>query len=77
MKQWVSTEKCLETRAIFTINRIAFAPAQKLYRIGLLFTYENGDHGASSVLLSTLEIGAAHNNQQTDLLQDRSLTREW
>ena len=34
---------------MFTLNRIAFAPARKPYRIGLLFTYENGDFGTISV----------------------------
>ena len=31
--------------AVFTINLIAFAPAQNPYRIGLLFTHKNGDFG--------------------------------
>ena len=34
---------------MFTLYRIAFAPARKPYRIGLLFTYENGDFGTISV----------------------------
>ena len=29
--------------------RIAFAPARKPYRIGILFTHKNGDFGAISV----------------------------
>ena len=29
---------------------IAFAPAQKLYQIGFLFTHKNGDFGAISVI---------------------------
>ena len=38
-------------KAIFTLLRvnIAFAPAWKPYRIGLLFTHKNGDFGAISV----------------------------
>ena len=31
------------------LNRIAFAPARKPYRIGLLFTQMNGDFSAVSV----------------------------
>ena len=38
-----------ETKAMFTLYRIVFAPARKPYRIGLLFTYENGDFGTISV----------------------------
>ena len=34
---------------MFTLYRIVFAPARKPYRIGLLFTYENGDFGTISV----------------------------
>ena len=35
---------------MFILHRIvAFAPAPKPYRIGLLFTYKNGDFGAISV----------------------------
>ena len=36
-------------KAMFTLYRIAFAPARKPYRIRLLFTHENGDFGAISV----------------------------
>ena len=35
--------------AMFTLNRIALAPARKLHWIGLPFTYRNGDFGAISV----------------------------
>ena len=34
---------------MFTFYRVAFAPARKPYRIGLLFTHNNGDFGAISV----------------------------
>ena len=34
---------------IFTLYRKGFAPAPKPYRIGLLFTHNNGDFGAISV----------------------------
>ena len=34
---------------MFTLNRIAFAPARKPNRIGFLFTYENGHFGTISV----------------------------
>ena len=36
----------MSIKALFTLYRIAFAPALKLYRIGLLFTRKNGDFGA-------------------------------
>ena len=35
--------------ALFTLCRMAFAPARKPYRIGLLFTHKNRDFGAISV----------------------------
>ena len=38
-----------KSKAMFTLYLIAFAPAQKLYRIGLPFTHKNGDFGAISV----------------------------
>ena len=31
--------------AMFTLYRIVFAPTQKPYRIGLLFTHDDGDFG--------------------------------
>ena len=34
---------------MYTPYRVAFAPARKPYRIGLLFTHKNGDFGAISV----------------------------
>ena len=34
---------------MFTLYWIVFAPAQKPYRIGILFTHNNGDFGAISV----------------------------
>ena len=34
---------------MFTLYGIAVAPAQKPYRIGLLFTHKNGDFDAISV----------------------------
>ena len=34
---------------MFTLYRIALVPAQKQYRIELLFTHKNGDFGAISV----------------------------
>ena len=40
----------IETKAMFTLYWIAFAPARKSYRtLGLLFTPNNGDFGAISV----------------------------
>ena len=39
----------MKTSAIFTLHRIAFAPARKCYRIGLPFTHKNSDFGAISV----------------------------
>ena len=36
-------------KKMLTLCRVAFAPARKLYRIGLLFTREDGDFGAISV----------------------------
>ena len=36
-------------KLIFTLYSIAFTPAQKQYRRGLLFTHKNGDLGAISV----------------------------
>ena len=38
-----------EFKKMLTLCRVAFAPARKLYRIGLLFTRKNGDFGAISV----------------------------
>ena len=38
-----------KSKAVFTIYQIAFAPAKKPYRIGLLFSHKNGDYGAISV----------------------------
>ena len=35
--------------AIFTLHRVPFAPARKLYRIGALFAHKNGDFDAISV----------------------------
>ena len=37
------------TEAMFTLYRIAFALVRKQYRIGLLFTGENGGLGAISI----------------------------
>ena len=37
------------SEAMFTENRIAFTPAQKPFRIVLLFTHTNGDFDAISV----------------------------
>ena len=37
-------------KPIVTLYRIAFVPVQKLYRIRLLFTHENGDFGVFSVM---------------------------
>ena len=37
-------------KPIFTLSRIAFTPAQKPYRRGPLFTNNNGDLGAFSVM---------------------------
>ena len=34
---------------VFTLCRIACAQTQKIYRIGLLFTHNNGNFGAISV----------------------------
>ena len=34
---------------MYTLYRVAFAPARKPYRLGLLFTHKNGDFGAISV----------------------------
>ena len=34
---------------MFALYRDAFTPARKLYRVGRLFTYKNGDLGAISV----------------------------
>ena len=34
---------------MFTLYQIAFSPARKIYRIGLLFTHKNGDFGGISV----------------------------
>ena len=40
----------MKTKAIFTLHRIAFAPARECYWIGrLLFTPKNSDFGAISV----------------------------
>ena len=36
----------LDSKAIFTLYRIAFAPAGKPCWIELLFTHKNGDFGA-------------------------------
>ena len=36
----------MSIKALFTLYRIAFAPALKPYRIGLLFTRNKGDIGA-------------------------------
>ena len=38
-----------EFKKMLTLCRVAFAPARKLYRIGLLFTRENGDFDTISV----------------------------
>lgn len=40
--------KVCHTKAIFTLRQIAFAQARKPYRIGLLFTHNNGCGGAIS-----------------------------
>ena len=37
------------TKVMFTLYWIVFAPAREPYRLGLLFTYKNGDFGAISV----------------------------
>ena len=53
----------LLTKAIFTLCQIAFAPPQKSYRIGLLFTDKDGGFGAISVTersLADLESVASH-----------------
>ena len=34
---------------MFTLYRIAFGPARKPYRLGLLFIHKNNDFGATSV----------------------------
>jgi len=34
---------------MLTLYQVAFAPTQKSYRIGLLFTHNNGNFGAISV----------------------------
>ena len=39
-----------QSEAFFTLYRVAFTPAQKQYRIGLLFTHKKGDFGAISVM---------------------------
>ena len=51
-----------KSKAMFTLWRMAFAPAKKQYRIGLLFSHKNGDFGVISVterscaaLISTVE----------------------
>ena len=38
-----------QVKAMFTLNRIAFAQQRKLHRIRLLFTRKNGRGGAISV----------------------------
>ena len=52
-------------KAMFTLYRIAFAPARKPYRIRLLFTHENGDFGANfcngaNLRRADLDSGASH-----------------
>ena len=37
------------TKVMFTLYRIAFAPARRPYQIGLLFTHKSGDFGVISV----------------------------
>ena len=38
-----------QSEALVTLYQVAFTPAQKPYRIGLLFTQKYGDFGAISV----------------------------
>ena len=49
--EMVNTQRLLfkKSKAMFTLYLIAFAPARKQYRMGLLFTHKNGDFGANSV----------------------------
>ena len=50
-------------QAMFALRWIAFAPARKSYRIGLLLTHKNGDFGAISVTKRSCAapiVGASH-----------------
>jgi len=38
-----------QSEAFFTLHQVAFTPARKPHRIGLVFTHNNGDLGAISV----------------------------
>ena len=58
---------------MFRLYWIAFAPARKKYRIGLLVTHKNGDFGAISATdddrttFDDLESGASHIGQAFEL----------
>ena len=45
---------------MFSLYLVAFAPAPKPYRIGLLFTHKNGDFGAISKVESHISDRCAH-----------------
>ena len=53
-----------KSKAMFPLYLTTFAPAQKVYRIGLMFTHKNGDFGAISVTerycAAPIECGASH-----------------
>ena len=49
-----------DVKAMFSLYLVAFAPAPKPYRIGLLFTHKNGDFGAISKVESHISDRCAH-----------------
>ena len=51
---WLDLRYNDQINAMLTLYRITLAPARKPYRIGLLFTHNNGDLGEISVMDGTL-----------------------
>ena len=60
---------------MFTLYRIATAPARKLYNIGILFTHMSGDFGAISAVTERSFAGQIFNQigVHTVTLSDRFL----
>ena len=67
-----------KTKATFILDRTAFPPARKSYRIGLLTTHKNGDFGAISVTEqsfgATLQCGV---NSHSDRSGSISRKKDW
>ena len=60
---------------MFTLYRIATAPARKLYKIGILFTHMSGDFGAISAVTERSFAGQIFNQIGVHTISDRFLCR--